>query len=181
MIHTTIRRYAVPVFAPLLLALAALPVTADDCAGSGNPAIVWTTPADRFTDHGDGTLTDALTGRRWMRCALGQTWNNGACDGVADLHDWQAALQVADSFSFAGFSDWRLPNVKEYGAIVEQRCRNPAANAVLFPSTASEPYWTASPFALNANYAWALDFKNGIDSIRTKHSSLHVRLVRDAP
>lgn len=179
--RVTISRTGVLVFAVLLLALAAAPVAADDCAGSGNPAIVWTTPADRFTDHGDGTLTDSLTGRRWMRCALGQTWNNGACNGTASLYDWQGALQAADGVTFAGFGDWRLPNIKEFGAVVEQRCRNPAVNAVLFPSTASEPFWTASPFALNANYAWTLDFKNGIDSIKTKNSSLRARLVRDAP
>jgi hypothetical protein len=174
-------QYPLPLFAALCLAIAAAPAAADSCAGSGNAAIVWTTPEARFDDNGDGTLTDALTGLMWMRCALGQTWTDGACTGNAVLHDWQGALLAADGFGFAGFADWRLPNIKEFNAIVEQRCRNPAANATLFPSTASEPFWTASPFAPNANYAWTIDFKNGIDTIKTKHNPLRVRLVRDAP
>ncbi len=186
----------------LLLALAAAPVAADSCFGSGNAAIVWTTPEALFADNGDGTLTDQRTGLMWQRCPLGQTWTGAVCDGDPEYHDWQAALVAADGGVFAGFNDWRLPNIKELASIVEQRCRMPAQNASLFPARVDELvtvqppppddpedppppgipeaylFWTASPFALNANYAWVVDFRNGVDTIKTKGSALRVRLVR---
>ncbi len=183
---------------PILLALifAAAPVTADSCLGSGNPAIVWTTPETLFTDNGNGTLIDTRTGLMWLRCPLGQTWTGTACDGEPDYRSWQEALQAADGAIFAGFGDWRLPNIKELASIVEQHCRLPAQNASLFPARPDELvtvqpedkdepripeaylFWTASPFALNANYAWVIDFRNGVDTIKTKGSAQRVRLVR---
>lgn len=186
-----------------VFAIAAPPVIADDCLGNGNAAIVWTTPATLFADNGDGTLTDTRTGLMWLRCPLGQTWTGAACDGEPDYRDWPSALVAADGGVFAGFNDWRLPNIKELASIVEQRCRMPAQNASLFPARADELvtvqpdppadpgdpqppaipeaylFWTASPFALNANYAWVVDFRNGVDTIKTKGSALRVRLVRD--
>lgn len=166
------------------LAVFAAPAAANTCTGSENPAIVWTTPLDRFVDNGDGTVSDTITSLMWLRCPLGQAWNDGVCDGDADLHDWQTALQAADGFTFAGFADWRVPNLKEFNATVEQRCRNPAANDALFPGVAGDAFWSSSPYAGdigNASYAWTVDFRNGIDTIRTKTTPLRVRLVRDVP
>lgn len=30
-----------------------------------------------FTDNGDGTVTDSVTGLMWDKCSRGQTWGNG--------------------------------------------------------------------------------------------------------
>ncbi len=172
---------AAVVLAPAMLAA---PAAANECGGSQDPAIVWTTPEDRFVDNGNGTVTDSITGLMWLRCPLGQAWNGETCTGNAARQTWQAALQAADGLAFAGFTDWRMPNLKEIGAIVEQRCRNPATNEVLFPVTATESFWSSSPYAGdigNAGYAWTIDFRNGIDTIITKNTELPVRLVRDAP
>jgi hypothetical protein len=58
----------------------------------------------------------------WMRCALGQNWNGATCTGSGQAYTWQAALQAAEGSSFAGYSDWRLPDIKELSSIVEQAC-----------------------------------------------------------
>lgn len=73
-----------------------------------------TAPASRFIDNLDGTVTDQASGLQWKRCAEGQTWSGGTCTGSATTHTWQQALQLADSASYAGQSDWRLPNIKEF-------------------------------------------------------------------
>ena len=61
-----------------------------DCAGTGQDGeiqagVEW--PFPRFTDNGDGTVTDNLTGLMWLKdagCIVNVTWQ-GALDAVAKL------------------------------------------------------------------------------------------------
>lgn len=171
----------------MMIAIPALPslAVADSCSGNERLDVIWTTPDTRFIDNQNGTVTDGVTGLSWMRCPVGQTWSGEACDGAVATFDWQQALVEADGADFAGFTDWRLPNIKELSSIVEQRCGQPAQNATLFPAAAGgHVFWTASPYAGdigNASYAWTVDFRNGVDIIRTRSDPLSVRLVRTVP
>ncbi len=80
-----------------------------------------------FTDNGDGTITDYATGLMWMQD------DNG--EGIP----WEDALSYAENFEFAGYSDWRLPDVKELQSIVDYTrspgTTNSAAINPLFSST----------------------------------------------
>jgi hypothetical protein len=114
-----------------------------------NDRINQTAPASRFTDNGNGTVTDVRTGLMWQRCMVGYAFSNNGTSG--NLTDdscapsatitglWQQALQGAvDSNAqggFAGFTDWRLPNIKELISIVEHQCASPAVNETIFPDT----------------------------------------------
>ena len=63
-----------------------------------------------YTDNGDGTVTDNVTGLMWQK----STDLNG--DGVINIDDKRShaeALAGADTFSLAGYTDWRLPTIKE--------------------------------------------------------------------
>ena len=63
-----------------------------------------------YTDNGDGTVTDHVTGLMWQQ----STDLNG--DGITNINDKlsQAEAQAgADTFSLGGYSDWRLPSIKE--------------------------------------------------------------------
>ena len=60
-----------------------------------------------FTNNGDGTITDNATGLMWMQN------DNGS--GVL----WENALSYAENFSYAGYSDWRLPDAKELQSIID--------------------------------------------------------------
>jgi len=114
----------------------------------------------------------------WMRCALGQNWNGATCTGSGQNYTWQAALQAAEGSSFAGYSDWRLPDIKELSSIVEQACISPAINATVFPVTPSTWFWSASPSAGHVNHAWNVFFNNGHDNILNRTPNFRVRLVR---
>ena len=114
-----------------------------------NDRINQTAPASRFTDNGNGTVTDARTGLMWQRCMVGYTFSNNGTPGVITDDSctpsatttflWQQALQGAvDSNAqggFGGFTDWRLPNIKELISIVEHKCHSPAINETIFPDT----------------------------------------------
>jgi len=60
-----------------------------------------------FTNNGDGTVSDNATGLMWAES------DNG--EGL----DWENALAYAESSTLSGYSDWRLPTIKELNSIVD--------------------------------------------------------------
>ena len=91
-------------------------------------------------------VTDSRSGLMWDRCALGQSGVSCAT-GAASTFTWQAALDVVASLgSYKGFSDWRLPNVRELRSLVEECRINPAINEYAFPNTPpTSLFWSGSP------------------------------------
>ncbi len=69
------------------------------------PALPVAWANDRFTDNGDGTVTDSTTGLMWA-----------TADNMGDV-DWkQAQLWARYTFPYTVetlYDDWRLPTVKE--------------------------------------------------------------------
>ncbi|MNU72324.1 hypothetical protein D3C71_617800 [compost metagenome] len=68
-------------------------------------------------------VVDAATGLRWLRCALGQTWQGGRCVGEAEalsLMDAQERVQALNTKGHEGISQWRLPTIVELAAL--RRC-----------------------------------------------------------
>ena len=68
-----------------------------------------------YTDNGDGTITDNVTGLMWS-----QTVDlNG--DGVINNQDklsYDEAVASAPNFNLAGYTDWRLPAIKEVYSLI---------------------------------------------------------------
>ena len=60
-----------------------------------------------FQDNNDETITDKASGLMWSK--------NDSKKGL----DWKNALYYAEHATLAGYSDWRLPNVKELQGIVD--------------------------------------------------------------
>jgi len=136
-----------------------------------------TTPDSRFSLHNDGTVTDNKTGLIWKRCLEGQSGND-CSTGSAQSYDWSGALRQAQNQTFVGYSDWRVPNIKELASIVEQKCVEPAINLTIFPNDASSSVWSASPFPGDSYVAWHISFAYGYDASNNKDDSVFVRLVR---
>ena len=141
---TLLLRGLVLAWALLLLAWPAATVWAAE-----NTAVPATTPtADFELDDTKGIAYHKKTGLTWKRCIEGRYWNGSTCvdnASVTDTYIWSLALQQGPMLgTFAGFNDWRLPNMKELGSIVERRNWNPAINATVFPNTPSTFFWSAS-------------------------------------
>ncbi len=94
-----------------------------------------------FQDNGNNTITDNATGLTWMkvdsgdssvRSLSGYTNNDGSLK-------WQEALSFCEDMTFAGASDWRLPNAKEPHSILDYTrspdTTNSAAISSLFSIT----------------------------------------------
>jgi len=72
-----------------------------------------------------------------------------------------------------------LPNVKELACLADLSRLSPAIDVTAFPGTSSGYYWSASPYAGNASYAWDVIFGDGyvLSHLRGNYGSA-VRLVR---
>jgi len=152
----------------------------------------------RYIAYDNGTAKDTVTGLTWMRCSVGQRWENGTCTGKAKEFNWEQARQ--QTAIFAGHSDWRIPTIEELGTLVY--CSNAKGNKftntvpnydgcwehdgdydrptivqAVFPHT-GWGYWSGSPYAASSYFAWNVDFNLGSDSYYTRSSSRLVRLVR---
>jgi len=125
-----------------------------------------TTSASFFIDMGDGTVTDNTTGLMWQQA------------DDATTRTWEQAITYCEGLSLAGFTDWRLPNVKELGSMVDNTVINPSINTVFFPSAISSNYWSSTTYAGNVTFAWYVVFSSGDVSSSVKTSSNYVRCVR---
>ena len=148
---------------------------------------VQSTPTSAFTVNNDGTVFHKKTGLIWKVCSEGQTWVDSPdrCDDATSLFNWSAGLVHAQAASFAGHSDWRLPNHKELRSIVELQCENPAINEVIFMSTSPDYHWTSSPYTNkngvvpgNLQYSRMIHFISGNDHRSARTDSYRIRLVR---
>lgn len=135
-----------------------------------------------FTDNGDGTVTDTVTGLMWDKCSMGLSGASCAT-GSATLYTWKqalAAVVTANAASYKSRTDWRLPNKNELESLTDLTLSSPSINATSFPATASGWYWSSTNYFPDPAYAWLIDFGNGYANSFSKAGSgtYYVRLVR---
>ncbi len=143
-----------------------------DCAGTGQDGDVqagvdW--PDPRFTDHGDGTMSDNLTGLMWTQdgeLAGFKTWPE-ALDFVAGMN--------AGTHPNFGYTDWRLPNIRELmslsnkgvsqlaGWLVEQGFIN------VYPSNGRNFYWSSTTMVGPANQDYVYAARAYIHNVLNDH------------
>ncbi len=150
------------------------------CPGSppGQDGAVPAGAARSYTDNGDGTITDNVTGLMWEKLS-----NDGSIhDGNAsylwyDAFDKVAALNSGGGF--AGYTDWRLPNVNELQSLVDyMRAANPLFGVPIDPvfhtgcftpgctvttcsCTRANIYWSSTSTQDFPTGAWIVDFFDG--------------------
>jgi len=143
------------------------PVGDDGAVQAGGPL--------SFTDNGDGTITDNNTGLMWEKKSLDGSdhdvnkaflWSD---PNAATIWDWLDALNAT---SFAGYNDWRIPNVKELHSIVDYEAstsptvdpafnNNVVAGCDVFTCsvTAGSVHWTSTTVAAHHDQAILVDFE----------------------
>lgn len=122
-------------------------------------------PQGRYTVSAD-TIFDTKANLTWQRSA------------PTGLYAQPNAAAYCQSLSLGGITGWRLPTIKELQSIVDIRALSPAIDTTAFPGTASKPYWSSSPYAGNASYAWVVDFNDGYTTNLNIAFSYRVRCVR---
>jgi hypothetical protein len=130
----------------------------------------------------DRVVTDLKTNLMWKQCSEGLSAADCSVGSIVSLN-WQEALNVPvtvnNTTGYAGFNDWRLPNVKELSSLVARNCSFPSINENVFPNNPTTWIWSASPFLDDdANTSWFVDFFSGPAGIDFRIFSNFIRLVR---
>ncbi|MFI3331504.1 MAG: DUF1566 domain-containing protein [Rikenellaceae bacterium] len=125
---------------------------------------------NKFKDNKNGTISDSATGLMWSKDDNGK--------GV----EWAQALSYAESSTLAGYSDWRLPNVKELQSIVDytrapSKTKTEAAIDPIFNCTgtineAKDPdfgyYWSSTSACFRKGkpfyFAWYVAFGKAVNN-----------------
>jgi hypothetical protein len=151
--------------------------------GTAVPSECDSDSAQRYVDHGNGTVTDTRTGLMWQRCADGQSGTDCGT-GAATAHaSFAAALSRVAAVNAdvagagRGHDDWRVPNRNELASLVQAACAAPAINRLSFPATPTiAPFWSSSP--AGASLAWVVQFNDGQVLPAGINGNRHLRLVR---
>jgi hypothetical protein len=112
----------------------------DVANGAPNPA--------RYTDNGDMTTTDAVTGLMWQQKIPSGTYTQ------------PQAISYCAGLVLANHNDWRLPTQIELLSIVDYARNNPSVDPLAFPGTPSYPFWSASASA-TTGFGWGVTFAYG--------------------
>ena len=128
----------------------------------------------------DDRVIDLRSGVEWLRCSVGQLYQDGSCTGqVLRLSQQEAAeaIRIANT-ELGGL--WRLPSREELEFLVCEECEAPKIDERAFPGTVSEPYWTGQKNWISPNNLWSVNFMTGHSYGRFfPYQQLAVRLVRD--
>ena len=149
--------------------------TGDD--GHLESGVDWPNP--RFTDKGDGTIIDNLTGLIWLKnanCFGNRTWSNALsdCNGLED-----GLCGLIDG-SQAG--EWRLPHTKELQSLVDYSRGGMIALPIGHPFENFIPgasFWSSTTWAPSyGTSAWYMFMGEGYCRFIGKDNSFYVWPVR---
>ncbi len=165
------------------------PIDPIDCIGTGQDGDFQRGVASSYVDNGDGTVSDLRTALMWEKLA-----DDGA------IHDWDnfayqwagAYGKIADlnTAAFAGYDDWRLPNVRELATLIDFSAYRPPVDIVFNDEcvpgctvlecscTKIASYWSSTTYQNTPTAAWYVGFVNGIVTTTTKTNLYYVRAVR---
>jgi len=142
-----------------------------------NEKVEW--PAPRFTDNGDGTVTDSLTGLMWLK------------DGGCLKKRWSDTLNIivdfnSNSLSYsclgytANYTDWRMPNVKELESMINYDVSDSAGwlNSAGFTNVKYSSYWSSTTSQKSAAQAWMINMQKSAKLLQNKKSNYYAWPVR---
>jgi hypothetical protein len=116
--------------------------------GALQKGVSW--PSPRFTDNGDGTVTDNLTGLMWAQDA-----------NMAGAKTWSNAISYCNDLTHAGYSDWRLPNRKELRSLLDYSKYGPVLPQGHPFTNVQSYYWSSTTEASYTDCAWYVGMYDG--------------------
>lgn len=89
--------------------------------------------------------------------------------------NYTAAVNTA---ALCGFTDWRLPSIRELQTLVHYGAASPAIDPTYFPNTPASGFWSASSYGPPPAGAWFVFFDDGSVYATVTAYGDRVRLVR---
>jgi hypothetical protein len=164
------------------------------CPGSGRDGEHQKGLDRNYVDNGDGTITDVRTGLMWEKLS-----DDGSIHDIDNDYTWGDAysykLAGLNAIAFAGYTDWRLPNVNELQTLlnygVNQPTVSPAFQAGCVPGCSVLTcscawrvgythgiFWTSSTYQSAPFYLWTVGVSDGSIGYEGRNEVRHARAVR---
>ncbi|ETR67766.1 MAG: hypothetical protein OMM_11241, partial [Candidatus Magnetoglobus multicellularis str. Araruama] len=131
--------------------------------------LIWEVKTD------DGSIHDKDNTYTWYDSNPETNGGNAGTNG--DGTDTEDYIKAINNRNYGGFSDWRLPTIKELSSITNYEKEKNFINLSYFPQNMSGSYWSSTPNTNNV-LAWIFSFYNGNDSYSYKKAPRYVRVVR---
>jgi hypothetical protein len=164
------------------------------CPGTGQDGEKQAGANLSYQDNGDGTVTDLNTGLMWEK----QTDDGSINDRDQAFTFANAPTHIAalNGATFAGYTDWRLPNIRELQSLVNFGVANPAITSSAFHTncfggctiancscTAFAHHWSSTTATNLSTAAFTVNFTDGTMGVFTKNgvNAFAVRGVRGGP
>ena len=121
---------------------------------AGNPRVT------RFVDNGNGTVSDRATGLMWDQdpsqhgTVGGYVWGT---PGTPAQFSWTDALLAIAALNanggHGGYTDWRLPNLREGLSIRDEKFSYTTSYPTFFLNAAASYYWSSTTPQTYTTYA----------------------------
>ena len=133
----------------------------------------------RYNDNGDGTVTDNLTGLMWVKDPS-ELYGPWGYPGSPNMMNWYDALNNCENLDYAGYSDWRLPNIRELESLINFGAYGNVIDTYYFPNAQSSGYWSSTLCESYDYYVWLVYFYDGYrtNGGRDYYYTNYVRPVR---
>ena len=105
-------------------------------------------------------VTDTKTGLIWQKTYVTKTWLE--------------ALEYCENLTYAGYKDWRLPNLNELASLVNHERYQPASDFPGMPN--DKTFWSSSGVGTGGKY---ISFEFGTSNTQNKTKTSYVRCVRN--
>ena len=124
-------------------------------------------------------VIDVLGGLDWMRCSIGQVWENDTCVGSVLLVPFASIDSLIARAQRNIGPDWRLPSREELERLIVVNAGPPMINQTVFPNTYPSLYWTGDTNWLMPHEHWSINFFTGYAYGRAdENRNFAMRLVR---
>jgi len=126
------------------------------------------------TISGDDIVIDRATGLMWPRDFAG---DGGFSGGLAY---WSGGVGWCGGLNFAGFTDWRLPNVRELLSICDYSLGGGGASCwySIFQNRVPDTWWTSTTQAVTTTNAFIVSGGNGNTALADKDLQKRIFVVR---
>jgi hypothetical protein len=121
--------------------------------------IDWT-PVGIFEElaiSGEVIVKDTATGLIWQKEYSG-------------VLTWVNALSYCENSNYAGYADWRLPNIEELKTLID--------DSIIIPGAPSTDFWSSSSYVGDIRFAWNMNLPEGQVDISVKTGQSYARCVR---
>jgi hypothetical protein len=135
-----------------------------------------------YLDHNQSLYIDqdlssqTLSGDKIVKDnVLGLMWE----DVNSTSYTFENANIYCNTLDFAGYQDWRIPNMLELQSIVDRNTTNPSLVSTFTTAINTDNhYWASNEYVNNTDKQWGVEFSMGVTYYRDKTLQGYVKCVR---